>query len=168
MEEETQESIKNVSDKWLDRIFNSLTTLEYYERQLRMGYQGLSEYLESLNNPNPEGTKVVAQVQATAFLLNEYEMLFNNVETEIEKGQMKILRDKLKLCKEIWVGKHGEVVSYKYARRRGERIAIGGKFHSNFFEIIDLFSEMRRILISNLSHILFIQNKIESKKQGEV
>ncbi len=67
---------KNITDKWLDNVFEILMRLEGYERLAKEGCSSLIEYVQ-----NPQIQIDMAQIQKKNydFFITEFEVLLNNI-----------------------------------------------------------------------------------------
>lgn len=160
------ESKKDVSEKWLDDIYFSLRTLEMFERQLRAGVVDLFEFLHSLGYSNATGKAAIAQAKAIQLVTDEFELILNNTEKIIPKDKLKDLRTKLLFCLNIQGGKYGKMFDYKY---RSQNMSSGSyvcgiNLYKPFFIFQNTISQMRKELVSCLSHILFVTDKKKNLK----
>jgi len=150
----SEESKKDISDKWLDRIDISLKNLEFYERQLKTGHQDLTEYVNTtLGYNNPYLRSCQAQIESISFFIEEFSIIFNNIEKVIEKSKLEEMRKKLHYCRDINNGKYAKVYTPVSTDKNVLKKLI---FEKNFYVLINLLSNLRRELVNQLSHLLWI------------
>ena len=85
IENEFEESKKDISDRWLERLDQSLKSLEHYERIIRNGHPDIYEFIEASGFKNPEVRTSLAQIDAIKFMISEFEICFNNCQKVIKK-----------------------------------------------------------------------------------
>ena len=152
----TEESKKDISQEHLSRVDESLRRLENYERQLRTGHQDVAEYIQSLRIPNSYNHSCITQLKTFDFLIQEFEIVFNNIEKIIPEEKLKELRKKLIYCREINVGKHGKTHTPIYDRSNNTNILKEIIFEDAFYILTGELSNLRKELINELSHLLWI------------
>lgn len=94
METESNINQKNITEKWLDNIYEILIRLEGYERLSRDGGNSLMEYIQSIAE-NPNIDLATLQKKNYDFFITEYEVLLNNIRHLIDKATY--LKMKMKL-----------------------------------------------------------------------
>ena len=152
----TEESKKDISEEHLSRVDESLRRLEFYERQLRTGHQEIFEYIKSLRIPNSYNQSCITQLKTFDFLIQEFEIVFNNIEKIISEEKLKELRKKLIYCREINVGKHGKTHTPIYDKSKDTNILKEIIFEDAFYILTGELSNLRKELINELSHLLWI------------
>ena len=78
--ENSESSQKNITDKWLDNIFESLMRLESYERLMKEGCEGILEYVQ---NPNINLADI--QYKNYTLFITEAEILIEDTKHLIDK-----------------------------------------------------------------------------------
>jgi len=158
-EDNKKESIRNVNEKWIDRIYESLVTVEMYERQFMNGAADIQTYINALVARNPGGVLSSSQISLIGYTYNEFSILFSNIEAIVPEEDMKILREKLKKCQDIANGRFGKLYSY----RRGMNGGVTGlKIYNPYILLGEKYSEIRNDVVKCLSHILYAQDKTKS------
>lgn len=166
--QEEQGSMKDVSDKWLDLIFNSLKLLEYYEREFKSGCQGIQDFIQQLGYANPYGILAMSQVKAMELLVNEFDITLTNIEPIISKNKYEEMRKKLLYCMELQSSKYGVLYEYTWGctdKFHGKPYTNGIKFHLLFFTFIQKTAELRGDIIRELSPVLFIKQLGKQKQK---
>jgi len=153
---QTEQSKKDISEEHLSRVDESLRRLENYERQLRTGHQDVAEYIQSLRISNPYIKSCITQLKTFDFLIQEFEIVFNNIVKIIPEEKLKELRQKLIYCREINVGKYGKTHTPIYDRSKDTNILKEIIFEDAFYTLTDELSKLRKQLINELSHLLWI------------
>ena len=162
-----EESKKDISDKWLDKIDDSLKRLEFYERQLRVGHQNIFEYINGLGFTNPYVKTCLAQIEATTLMIEEFEIIFTNTEKIIANEKMIELKNKLVLCRNISSGKYGECHKGLHEFKKGKSILTKVIFKKPFDDLLKELSELRRELVNELSHLLWIGRENKEERAEE-
>lgn len=78
--ESNQGTEKNITDKWLDNIFESLMRLEGYERMLKEGCESVLEYVQ---NPNLNLADI--QYKNFSLFMTEVEIILEDTKHLIDK-----------------------------------------------------------------------------------
>lgn len=142
MENNEQNSQKNITDKWLDNIFTCLMRLEEYERLAKEGCRSLLDYMQ-------QGSSIdLADLQYKNYsmFLTEVGIIMNNVKNVIPKTdflRIKLLLDDVKKIEKDWGG---------FLEIRINQIVHEETNYLNdgFYHVIDHLSKIRGILISSL------------------
>jgi len=168
MEEESKgESLKNISDKFLDLIFDSLKILQYYETCMKQGCENLMEYMENFKIERKDISYI--QLKNMELMIHEFDKLFKNVKSIVDITKMKEMEKKLDDMKKIlgkeYIEKDGKkFYVYKETHNQKEKTR-DMKLGQVFYIIANDLSTLRGDVISNLSHILYTQKQNKGKKQ---
>ena len=164
MADEVFESKRGVSDKWIDNnVYKVLEKIEDCERRMKNGCIDLIEYIQTSYH-----NILDVQLQNMQIMLHEFDILIENTKAILSKSQHEEVKKKLELLEQTF----RRAMSSKI---KSERLFIeisnniSGKkriayvLQPLFYKISNLLSKLRSEMVSNLSHILFIQS---SKSQG--
>ena len=171
MEEEKRESQKNVSDKFLDAIFNSLGKLDDHERNMLEGCSNLMEFIPYLRFRNMSDSLNYIQVENMKFMVDEFNFLFGYIQGIIDKIKLKNMEDKLenirKVIEEGIENKKTEEIIYPFyecfdPQSKSMKIMLTELFSLSCRDL----SKLKREVIASLGHILYSrkENKEEEKK----
>ncbi len=165
MLEESRESEKNVSDKFLDLIFESLQNLQDFETCMSRGCSNLIDFMREFNINYQDPLRMnYIKVENMMLMIQEFDKLFTNIKSIVEKKEMESMETKLKKLK-------GEIDKGVYSRK--EKITfiafketINQKLKTRgmmIYPLFDLISkkllELRGDVVSSLKHILFAQKQ---------
>jgi len=153
------ESKKDFSNRWLDNIFDCLERLELYERQLKMGFEDLQQYIILLKYSKPVLKTKKTQLKAVELMITEIGILLNNSEKVIKNLVMQKLRRVNKVA--IKMCNTGSLYQNYYNCGKVIRI----EFKKDFNVIIGLLSSIRKQIVSELSPFLWIGK--DNKEQLE-
>ncbi len=145
MDMQQNSSEKNISDKWLDNIFNILTRLEEAEKLSREGCIGILEYIQI-----PEKTLPLIQYKNYTLFLTDFRLLINNCEQIIGNDNYKVFAKNLEGLRELESKCQCFLGVKKNHINKTETYYLKPMFH-NATEVI---GQMRRNLVSNLWKIL--------------
>lgn len=153
------ESKKDVSNRWLNFIYDSLIRLEEDERRMRNGCLDLVEFFQlSQNNKN---LITDLQINNMKFMLDEFDILLHNVRSILTKEKYDRLREKLKLYTDIFKGE-SKVELFKVVVSNADRKnRTRSELTPAFNKIADDLGKLRAKLVQNLDHILFIKDSGE-------
>ncbi len=138
-------SEKNISDKWLDNIFNILKRLEESEKLAREGCLTILEYVQI-----PEKSLPLIQYKNYTLFLTDFQLLINNCQQMIGKKDYDLFIKNLKGLKELESKCKCFLGVKKDHIKRTETYYLKPMFHRS----IDIIGKMRRDLITNLWKIL--------------
>lgn len=143
--ENEESSQKNITDKWLDNIFESLVRMQYYERLMKEGCGSLSEYIERSN-----ADIVEVQYKNYKLFITEAEILIEDSRHLIEKKQMLQISILLSLIKnyEKKVGSFLEVHNNFISREKFNIL------RDEYFLIFPSISRLRGMFVSSLWKLL--------------
>lgn len=94
--ESSESGQKNITDKWLDNIFESLMRLQGYERMLKEGCGSVLEYVQ-----NPEINLADIQYKNYTLFMTEVEIILGDTRHLIDKQKFLNLSILFKVIKEI-------------------------------------------------------------------
>ena len=160
IKEELLESLKNVSDLWLnDIVYTALKKLQFYEYNIRNGCGDLLEQLEL------QQTKLdldLTKIENIKYMINEGEMLFSNVKIILKEERIKkigllifVIR---KIEQEEWFIKNYDTTN---SPPRLSNVT----FHPSFNILTNSLFKLRSVFIESLKHILYIQQSEEKEKE---
>jgi len=92
--EEDNINQKNITDKWLDNVYEILMRLEGYERLAKEGCNSLMEYLQSIAQ-NPNIDLATLQKKNYDMFITEFEVLLNNIKHLVDNKTFLKMRIKL-------------------------------------------------------------------------
>ena len=158
--EELLESLKNVSDLWLnDIIYAALKKLQFYEYNIR---NGCGDLLEQLELQQTTLDLDLTKIENIKYMINEGEMLFSNVKIILTEERIKkigllifVIR---KIEKENWFIKNYDIT-------HSPPILSKVTFHPSFYTLINSLFKLRSIFVEALKHILYIQQSEEKEKE---
>jgi len=147
--EEDNINQKNITDKWLDNIYEILMRLEGYERLAKEGCNSLMEYLQSIaQNPNID----LATIQKKNYdmFITEFEILLNNIKHLVDKTIF--LKMQIKLYRLIKTEK--EVGGFLEKRFDMLQHSEWSVLKPEFYSALRQISELRGIAVSSLWKML--------------
>ena len=167
MEEEIRyggESQKNVSDKFLDLIFDTLQTLRQREFMMKMGFDSLIEYMRMFNFK--EKNINYLKVENMNLMIADFEIILSDIEVIVNDEKIKSMNEHLddikKLISKGYKSKtEGQLFAFKEIydqRNKGVRYM---KLHPLFDILVEKLSGLRRELNLNLKSILYTQKKLK-------
>ncbi len=171
MEEEKRESQKNVSDKFLDAIFNSLGKLDDHERDMLEGCANLLEYIPHLRFRNPSESLNYVQAKNMQLMVDEFNFLFGYIQGIVEEPKLKEMEEKLKNIRTVIINgiknKKTKEVIYPFYENYSQQNNSRRMALTNLFPLVcGSLSDLKREVISSLSYILYSrkENMEELKK----
>jgi len=147
--EEDNINQKNITDKWLDNIYEILMRLEGYERLAKEGCNSIIEYLQSIaQNPNID----LATIQKKNYdmFITEFEVLLNNIQHLVDKTIF--LKMQIKLYRLIKTEK--EVGGFLEKRFDMLQHTEWSVLKPEFYSALRQISELRGIAVSSLWKML--------------
>ena len=168
-EKHNGESLKNVSDRFLDLIFDSLRSLQENETCMKEGCANLVEYMREFNIPSSDINNI--QVKNMQLMINEFDKLFKNITPIVEKDTMKNMKQKL--------NEYQKVMDKGYINKEGKTFMIYKSGYDQlkktnninikplFYMVGNQLSDLRGEVILSLKHILYTQ-KTKDKKPREI
>lgn len=162
----SNESIKNVSEKFLDVIFQSLQRLELHERYMKNGCIDLMEYIRIFHHP--EGTINYVRVKNLKLMIHEFDILLNNTHSILSDDDHKDLQNKLKTIKKII---NEGITKKDKDNKTKETLLVFKESFDNIskqktmtlnplFNIIQTeLCSLRGLFVKSLNHILYSQTK---------
>lgn len=171
MEEQQRESQKNVSDKFLDAIFNSLGKLDDHERNMLEGCSDLMEYIPHLRFRNISDSLNYIQVANMKFMIDEFNFLFGYIQGIVDTTKFKEMEEELKNIRKIIEegikNKKTEEKVYPFNERFDPQSKSMKMMITELFPIVcKTLSKLKRDVIASLGYILYSrkENMEELKK----
>lgn len=173
MNEESRESEKNVSDKFLDLIFESLQNLQDFETCMNRGCSNLIDFMREFNiNYQDPLIMNYVKVENMMLMIQEFEKLFTNIKSIVKDTEMKSMKDKFKKIKEeVDKGLYSEKEEKTYIAFKetiNQKLKTRGMV---IYPLFDLISKelliLRGDVVSSLNHILFVQGKPKGEERAE-
>ncbi|MCX6748216.1 MAG: hypothetical protein NT076_01280 [Candidatus Pacearchaeota archaeon] len=151
MEDSDNVNQKNITDKWLDNVYQSLMKLEDYERLAKEGCSSIVEYVQSISqNKNFQMDMAQLQKKNYDFFITEFEVLLNNIRHLIDKQTY--LRMQIKLF---------SLVSYEQEVDGFLQIKVNQMEHTEWFILkpefynnLNQISELRGLAVNSLWKLL--------------
>ncbi len=173
-EEESRESKKNISDKFLEIILSSLQNLQDFETSMRRGCENIVEYILQQHNFHFQNRSDLnyVQVENMNFMINEFELLLPNIKSIVKDTDMKEMEKKFTNIKNLlYKGLYSEkkketYIAYKEIYNQVSKTKTI-KIYPLFNIISQELSSLRGNVVMSLNHILFIQSKSESESEVE-
>ncbi len=163
--ESSRESEKNVSDKFLDLIFESLQNLQDFETCMNRGCSNLIDFMREFNINYQDPLRMnYIKVENVMLMVHEFNKLFTNIKSIVDKTKMEKMEEKLKKIK-------GEIENGIYsAKEKTMFIAFKETINQKLktrgmtiYPLFDLISKellgLRGDVVSSLNHILFSQKQ---------
>ncbi len=147
-EDRITESVRNISDKWMNSIYDSLQRLEEYERMAREGFKGLMEYVQSIGtlNKNIE----IIMFQNLKFLVSEMKILIPKAKFHLKEEEFKTLTEN--------VGEYGRIIQKGYMiinKKKQEIFTKGSDYkHRQIFKLGNGFDLLFELVINTKNRIL--------------
>ncbi len=169
--EETNQSKKDITNKWLDLIYTHLTNLDSLERRARDGCKDIIEYVNIPRNQLQSLPDI--QIKNLSLLISEFEMTFKDVEEVVNPKSFKNMLGKFNEIIKIKVNGFKGILCYTNETNINSRYKPirknKKKLTSTFYLLINKLSELRGDLVTSLKHILWIKDDGENKleNQGE-
>lgn len=180
MEEDdrTEESKKNISEKWLESIRLSLERLESYEMYAREGCESIIEYCNL-----PLGTSLeIIQLKNASFWISEFKNVFTKSKSIIDDKKFEVMEKELMSIERFLSNKESFPNTKDFNIKAGKEIICWDTLsdfisHPNkvlkkiilsdyFYMQIDRLSKLRCSLIQELEHILFRKLKPIPQREG--
>ncbi len=165
MGEESRESEKNVSDKFLDLIFESLQNLQDFETCMNRGCSNLIDFMREFNmNYQDPLIMNYVRVENMMLMIQEFEKLFTNIRSIVDETKMKSMEDKFKKVKvEVEKGLSSKKEKKTYIAFKetiNQKLKTRGMVIYPLFDLIckELLI-LRGDVVSGLNHILFSQKQ---------
>ncbi len=166
---DNEESQKNVSEKWLDYIYQSIVRLEEFERIARDGAIELIQLLQI-----PEDNLNEVRLKNIKLMLTEFDILLSNIRPILKKEDFNNMRSSLKSLTLLYEGKlknneTGENIEvYKYIHTNKNKYSTKRKLILNtaFEFLIEKAIELRAELVNSVSHILFSTMNPEEQQES--
>lgn len=160
-EQESNQSKKDISNKWLDAIYERLVSLNFHEKLARDGCQSIIQYV---NIPHQQ-LQALPQIQLKNLDLSisDFDMMFKDINDVVKGNQLKEMKKKLSKIKSLKIGDLNGVSYYKF-----NNVVVKGKqkkklaLTSTFYIMVNELSELRGDLVSSLKHILWKQDDEQS------
>ena len=164
-ENKTIESVKNISDKWMDSIYESLQRLETYERLAREGFKGLKEFVQSMEGVSKNIG--VIMFQNLKFMVSEMKILIPKAKFHLKDEEFKTLTKNVEEYGNII--KKGYIVINKKKRKiftnssdfRNRQIF---KLGEGFELLFNLVVNTKNRILDDLDNIVF-QGKQEPEQR---
>lgn len=143
--ENSESSQKNITDKWLDNIFECLMRLEQYERLMKEGCESILEYVQ---NPNINLADI--QYKNYNLFITEAEILFEDTKHLIAKDKFLNISILLNWIKNYDCDKGGLL------KRVDDHIAHEhwNELKPEFSNVIPQVSRLRGLFVSSLWKLL--------------
>jgi len=143
--ENSESSQKNITDKWLDNIFECLMRLEHYERLLKEGCESIIEYVQ---NPN----LCLADVQYKNYnlFIAEVEILMEDTRHLIDKEKFLNISLLLNYIKK-YEDDVGGFIETKYDMVEHTQ---NNQMKFEFSNILPKISKLRGLFVSSLWKLL--------------
>lgn len=152
MEEDNRESLKNISEKFLESIGKNLERLEFYERNIRNGCYDLMTYIKS---ENCNLSLIELKIKNIDFMVSEFKIILPNIKKIIPTKKYEELKLKLDNCdKKIFKKVHWHTFD-NHITKKIHTIIREVEFRNIQLEL----SSLRGEIIESLSHILYNQIK---------
>ncbi len=180
MEEDdrTEESKKNISEKWLESIRQSLERLESYEMYAREGCESIIEYCNL-----PSGTPLeIIQLKNASFWISEFKNVFAKTKSIIDNKNFEVMEKELISIERFLSNKESFPNTKDFNSKAGKEIICWDTLSDSisypnqvlkkvilspyFYMQIDRLSMLRCSLIQQLEHILFRKTKLIKQREG--
>jgi len=163
--QESKESQKDISNKFLDVIFESLQRLEIHERRMFEGCIDLKEYIDQLNFKIDIN---FVRAKNMTLMIKEFEICFRNINAIVNSDKLKEMQEGLKKIKSIVNSgmsdkKNKKVFPFNIILNKPQKIS---EIKINYlFEKIEIgLSMLRGKVISSLTPVLY---SIGTKKTND-
>ncbi len=159
------ESQKDVTDKWLDVIFERVQSLELMEDIMK---NGATTIMEFINYPSNQLQNINAlMIKNMDFMIDTFGILFKNTQSVVKEELMKEMIKHLQIIKTFRYddSKGGKIFSthtHPITHKRSVELT------SKFYIIASRLSKLRGDLIKNLDHLLWRKDDIKSKSRREL
>ena len=161
--EESVESAKNISDSWLQNIYENLKNLEYMERLAREGCASVFDYAQ-IPIRMREMFIVDVQYKNLTLMANEFSLLLTDIGPICKKEFKNKLISKIDLIIER--------VKYKkdfvYAPVNTKGRVIHSRLLKPFFITLQILTETRREIINEIAPSLFVGKQLKEVGKGIV
>jgi len=179
-EERTEESKKNISEKWLESIRQSLERLESYEMYAREGCEGIIEYCNL--PPNLISSLELIQLKNASFWISEFKNVFTKCKSIINDTSFEKMEKELISIEKFLGNKMNFPNTKEFNNKAGKEIICWTTLNDSisvpnkvlkklvltdyFYMQIDRLSALRSSLIQELQHILFRITKPIIQREG--
>ncbi len=169
--EEIRESQKDLSNKFLDIIFNSVQNLQDFETCMNQGCLNLIEYMQSfnINHQNPNLVNYL-RLKNMDLMVQEFSLLLPNIKNIVQEDEMEKLEARLEIIKSAIVNgvenKKSKKVMFISKETANHKNRTKGMILLGLFDLIgNQLSQLRAETIDSLSSVLFSQ---KGKPRGRV
>lgn len=148
----------NINSKWLENIYENLKKIEEFERYAR---EGCASILEYTSIPFEQRPMQIGDIQYKNFrlLINEFSLVIPDLTPVIEQEEIIKINSRLALIKDHIDKQHLFIV---YVKDHNGKI-INSKTTELFKFTLDYMSTVRSMVISSISHLLFLREKKDTK-----
>lgn len=157
------ETKQDLSSLWIkNNVYDSLEKIELYERFMRTGFKNIFDYIEQINI-TPEMI-VGLQLKNMELMLVELDILIENVKSLLRKEKYDEIRKIIDSL--LFAFKKGLKAQLPYRILKNQKEKLRTQVLTEVFYIIEKrLLKLRSEMVSNLSHLLFLQNKDEEDIQ---
>lgn len=166
MEEQKEESIKNFSEKWLDKTFEDFKMLEEYEQNSKNGCKTILEFVQIDPRQLP-----YLQITNIELWMTKLDLVLTNIGRELSKEKSKEINKEFQDATTTFrKGVKDSKGNIYRASHEVRATAQKGKPKSLildplFWIIVDTLSKIRKELIKSLPHIFFTLKPKEEKER---
>jgi len=163
IESDNRESIKNISQRHLDSIYESFRLWEHYERLMLVGFSDLSDLIQTYN---PKMEIGIIQVKNQELLVKEIRNLLIKTKPILNVDKFKIYETRTNVLNQIVLGRYihnDKVIPYyrwKTSQVEKTKTII---LQLGFYIIVEESQNLRKELIEELHHLLFSMIDIKNE-----
>ncbi|KKM68688.1 hypothetical protein LCGC14_1458370 [marine sediment metagenome] len=157
------ETKQDLSSLWIkNNVYDSLEKIELYERFMRTGFKNIFDYIEQINL-TPEMI-VGLQLKNMELMIVELDILIENVKSLLLKKVYDEIR--IEIDSLLVAFKKGLKKELPYRILKNQKDKLRTQVLTEVFYIIEKhLLKLRSEMVSNLSHLLFLQDKHEEQIQ---
>lgn len=161
MENTNSFSTSNINQRWLENIFENLKNLENGERLAREGCISLMEYLQM--TPDQRAIMLAdIQYKNLRFMITEIDLLLTDVTPVVDPTKIEELRTKLVKVSQV---KDVRSLFIKESYSQIKNAILKTELTDFFYKTLTFISQMRREIIIEIKHILYIDDTSKRRKQ---
>lgn len=160
MEEAQSFESTNINSLWLNNIFENLKNLEMMERNAREGCQGIMEYLMI---PHEQRRAIISDTQYKnlRMMISEIHLLLTDLSPVIDDTKLKEFNSRLELVKES-TKERKNFIKETYSLNK---TLVSSSLSELFEPSLEYVSELKREIIKEISHLLYIKEEKNNKKK---
>lgn len=173
MEDKAGESLKNISGKWMDSIYDSLERLETYERTAREGFKSLTDWIQSQYDQTPKMVAKNLQLikyQNLRYMISELKILIPKAKFHFEDKEFKLLKTTIKMFESflrenlvIEDGRRSNLTSRSKSDTRGN---VNFYLEDGFEILFEMVIEIKDKILDDLDNIVFEGKKERDQRES--